>query len=361
MGKGTISCQNLWVDDDKIIIAMWDYDRIYEYDLINKETNSITCYTPRDKHKHAPYGDIYKYRENKYIFSPLAASEIVLYDSDVNKCRYISLKDCKEKVWLESIVPYDKYLYLIPGNYGAIVRFDCETEKIEYIDKCILDLKKRYGEQNNEIFRHGYALLGEDLYLASLCYRGIILKINLLSYEYEIIDMKEKGSFTSICGEENKCWLATSEGSILEWIPKENRYREYADTAEAFAGGNAYFDILKFSNYVIALPWNSKNITVIDVNSNETVKIDLDKTIDSDAMCLCGKIFEDCLYTYSFTLKKLFKISIPKFEIIEEIILYEANNDNVEFWEGFAENVFHERNSLSLKEYISYIKKIDKE
>ena len=358
MKQRKISCQNIWIEGNEAIIAAWDVNRIYKYDLQKQKCICISEYEPKSKKIYAPYGDIYKYRENRYLFSPLMANEILIYDTVLEKFKFIPLKSCEETVWLDCIVPYDDFLFLIPGNYNFIVRFNCVTEDIDYVGDCVLTMKLEFGKTDKEIFRHGYALLENNLYLASVGYQGIVLKINLLSLEFEYIKLAHDVNFTSICGDNGKVWLTTADGKIVEWCLGENIIKQYIcqDNQKEKC---VYFDIIKKDNYIIALPWNSKDITVLEQSTEKIINIKLEEKIDEDMICMFGKLDGDYLYTFSHTTKKLYKICLLTLKKEREYIIMEPEKDDVEFWEGYIEplgdNTFYERNSNSLIQYINYI------
>ncbi len=358
MKKREISCQNMWIEGKEAIIAAWDVNRIYKYNLEEEKCSCILEYKPKDKKIYAPYGDICKYRENRYLFSPLMSNEIFIYDMALGEFKYIPLKNCEDTVWLDCIVPYEDYLFLIPGNYDFIVRFNCETEDVEYIEDCILTMKSKFGKTDKEIFRHGYALLENDLYLASVGYQGIVLKINLLSFEFEFIELADNMRFTSICGGDGKIWLTTADGKIIEWCLDGNIIKPYI-CQENQRKDCIYFDILKKDNYIIALPWNSKYVTVLEPDSGKIINIKLEEKLDEDMICMFGKIDKGYLYIFSHTTKKLYKICLATLKKEKEYIITEPEKDDVEFWEGYidpmGDNTFYERNSNSLIQYIKYI------
>ena len=354
--KRKISCQNMWIERNEAIVAAWDVNRIYRYNLKDEKCTCISGYKPKNKKIYAPYGDIYKYRENRYLFAPLMSNEILIYDDLLEEFKYIPLKECDDTVWLDSIVPYNGFLLLIPGNYNFIVRFNCETEEIDYIGDCILTMKLKFGKTDKEIFRHGYVLLDNDLYLASVGYKGIVLKINLLSYEFEFIKLADDMNFTSICGDDNKIWLTTADGKIIEWSLYENNIKQYLGQ-ENQRVDCVYFDILKKDSHVIALPWNSRYVTILDLGSEKVMNIKLEEELEEDMICMFGKAYRDYLYTFSHTTKKLYKISLLTLKKESEYIITEP--EDVEFWEGYIEplgdNTFYERNSKSLMQYIKCI------
>jgi len=184
------------------------------------------------------------------------------------------------------------------------------------------------------------------------------LKINLLSFEFEFIELADNMRFTSICGGDGKIWLTTADGKIIEWCLDGNIIKPYI-CQENQRKDCIYFDILKKDNYIIALPWNSKYVTVLEPDSGKIINIKLEEKLDEDMICMFGKIDKGYLYIFSHTTKKLYKICLATLKKEKEYIITEPEKDDVEFWEGYidpmGDNTFYERNSNSLIQYIKYI------
>jgi hypothetical protein len=109
---------------------------------------------------------------NKLIFGPANANDIIVYDIKINEfikheLRSVSREDvvyCK----FNSSILFENYIYFIPSLYPSIVRFDIETSEITYITEWEFD------NNCDQIFYYsGAYILGNICYLPSLRFKAI--------------------------------------------------------------------------------------------------------------------------------------------------------------------------------------------
>lgn len=128
---------------------------------------------------------------------------------------------------------FDKYLFLLPINYPAVVRYDTVTEEIRYFtDNIDVFVKEKNGRKIT-----GDSLIYQgDLYIASPT-DNRVYKLNIESGESNIIELPIR----SRCGGrglfeyKGDIWLTPYDGRVIvRWNPYTNEVREYEGFPESF-------------------------------------------------------------------------------------------------------------------------------
>ena len=128
---------------------------------------------------------------------------------------------------------FEKYLFLLPINYPAVVRFDTVTEEIRYFtDNIDVFVKEKNGRKIT-----GDSLIYQgDLYIASPT-DNRVYKLEIESGESSVIELPIR----SRCGDhglfeyEGDIWFTPYDGRIIvRWNPNTNEVREYEGIPESF-------------------------------------------------------------------------------------------------------------------------------
>lgn len=128
---------------------------------------------------------------------------------------------------------FDKYLFLLPINYPAVVRYDTVTEQIKYFtDNIDVFVKEKNGRKIT-----GDSLIYQgNLYIASPT-DNRMYKLDIESGESNIIELpiQSRGGNHGLFEYKGDIWLTPYSGRVIvRWNPNTNEVREYEGVPENF-------------------------------------------------------------------------------------------------------------------------------
>lgn len=182
------------------------------------------------------YGDYYlKVVElcEKVIVCPQNAQNILLVEGQT-VLKKIELKKCVQRPGaFSSVVHTDRYLFLIPHRYPAIVRFDAITERVDYLEGCnAIFVQSKNGQPRTG----GACIWGEYLLVASPV-DDCVLAIHVETMKVQILASggeKDAGCM-ALVPDGKHVWMLPVEGTTVKrWDPIEGSVREYKDVPEGF-------------------------------------------------------------------------------------------------------------------------------
>ncbi len=249
-------------------------------------------YSPQNNYKYEYYCDLADYSYGNYYqqvinihgknyVCPFNAQDILIVDEHKVQKR-IALKRCIEQnAAFYASARCGKYLFLIPNNYPAIVRYNTENGEIKYFENNKdIYVKQIQGKQ----YVGGHCVLNGYLFVASPS-DNYILAIHAETGKEQVL----------ITGASNKCgcmtlltdgvdlWLLPYFGNVItRWNPETGGVWEYADYPDGF---RCSYPLLKcecmerpfmravFSgNYVYCSPWWANMYIKLDVKTGQMVE-----------------------------------------------------------------------------------------
>lgn len=363
--KFRISFEDAVFEQENIIFPAWDYDTICSYNLKTGITKKLSGYVPEDIFKQHVYGSVCKYDQSKYLFAPLFGHQILLYNAEYNKFSYIGLDNIKDEDFklFFSTIKYKKYVYLLPGTYKSIVRFDCESETIEYFNACIDELK-RFVVKGKEFFRHGCGLIDDNLFLASRN-SNHILKFNLSFNTSTLIKVgTDNYSYTAICSEGKNCWLAASNGNIIRWSSVNHDCEVIKKPEDVILNEDIpYSDLLYYKDKIYVIPYSANDGIEININTGKACALGLNDSNES-IRGFFGEIYNNRLYTYSFGKRRLIEVDLLQHRLFKDYVIYEDQEEGISQEEYYVKNCFDdfkneykEANQQSLDFFLKCLKK----
>ena len=127
----------------------------------------------------------------------------------------------------------EKYIFLIPFRYPALVRFDIETEEVQYIDEI---RKFNVRNINGEWCVGGICAYGNDLVFASPK-ESSFLFMDMDTMKTRALESNAKSNLgvQGIVPNGDELWLLPINGMLLtQWNPKTGEVREYGDLPRNF-------------------------------------------------------------------------------------------------------------------------------
>jgi hypothetical protein len=176
------------------------------------------------------YSQVITIGEKHYVCPANARDIIVISEGKLEK--KIALKQCIEQTGaFVGALGYEKYLFLIPNNYPAIVKYDVETEKLQYFDQH-LDLFIQIVNGEKKI--GGFCIHSGYLYLASPV-DDQLLRIDVETGEEQIVTTGTSHSCgcMGIISDGKDLWLLPYFGYVItRWKPESGDVYEYCNYPE---------------------------------------------------------------------------------------------------------------------------------
>lgn len=175
-------------------------------------------------------------RDNRYIITsemngkwyacPLNAQDILVIGQNGIEKKIELKKSAGGNPAFSLPQKYDKYLFLLPANYPAVVRYDTVTGEINYFTENIDGYVK---EKNNQKITGGSLVYQGNLYIASPT-DNMVYRLNIESGQSSIIDLpiKSRCGSSIVVDYKDEIWLMPYDGQVIvRWDPKTNKTREY--------------------------------------------------------------------------------------------------------------------------------------
>ena len=175
------------------------------------------------------YGDLYdsvlQIGGKNYVCPKNAENILIVEDGKIQKTIELQkYTGCRQTFW--GALAYDRYLFLIPDRYPAIVRYDTESGQTEYLTEH-LDIYSCDGEQEHKV--GGFCLFDGFLYLASPV-DGCILVIQAETGTAQVreIPLSHNCGCRVLACDKEDLWLLPYEGyTVSRWNPATDEVREY--------------------------------------------------------------------------------------------------------------------------------------
>lgn len=182
------------------------------------------------------YGDYYNHvvRVNgRDYVCPANAQDILLIGEQGIERRIRLEQSLEQKGAFYGAVGSERYLFLIPNQYPAIVRYDTVTDKVDYYRE---HLDVFTGDAGGKRRVGGFRIWKEYLFLASPV-DNHVLAVHMESGRMQVMttNAKNQCGCNDITADGNDLWLMPYEGrAITRWNPETGEMREYTDFPETF-------------------------------------------------------------------------------------------------------------------------------
>ena len=173
--------------------------------------------------------------DQKAYMCPINAQDILVVSKEGIEKR-IKLEPLAEQsgIFYAALV-VEKYLFLIPNQYPAIVRYDTENDQVSYFD-----INKDFfiGIADGERRCGGVGVKGRTLYLASPV-DNHVLAINgdTGEWDYLTLETESPGGYLGMPSlpYDSDFWLLPYSGNVVtRWNPETGEAREYTVSPEGF-------------------------------------------------------------------------------------------------------------------------------
>jgi hypothetical protein len=220
-------------EDEKIWFVADPYGLICEMELITGKVKIIHFIQEEDSKLsgYGRYGGIAKV-EHKIVISPHYARAVLSYDVENQlQCTY-NIEAYKDKrMNFTRIVLFDKYAYLIPKQFEAIIKIDLETETWNHCDSFMKEVKNITNYlSGTDIFLLGVEKENNILWLFSAL-DDYLLEFNMLSEKHELRRIGVDGykTFSSLSCGDNIYLFPFRDNKIVIWNKKTGKCKTVED------------------------------------------------------------------------------------------------------------------------------------
>lgn len=215
------------------------------------------------------YNTVISHRNCLYLI-PYNGSEIAIFDKIMEQFTKIAFRDPLSTNFAKAYLYQDK-IYMIPARYPSILKLDCETNQITYID--IPDSGRLLHDSKTPFSFNGSMLTGSTLLIA-LTFDDLILQFNLASGEMKIIEINvgsgmEATGFWCMEGDGEHIILGSNAGRrLVYWNTITNESKILESYPEDWQGDDkCFFEMTRLDNDVYVFPKTGNIILKINLKS----------------------------------------------------------------------------------------------
>lgn len=161
----------------------------------------------------------------KLILTPNKTKKIWIYDLVSKHWDSLTIKKY-EHYWatggIQQIYVYNNKLFLVGGDYPAILCLDLENNSCDYIEEPYKEIMARHPDRDYLYFRSYGVQLENNLYLAS-CLDNFVLKLDMETRKHRWIKVGDDNyTYSGITWDGNNFWLSPRLNSdIVKWDGKD--------------------------------------------------------------------------------------------------------------------------------------------
>lgn len=255
-------------DDQAIWISMMEFNALVKIDIETGLVQLVDCFQ-NERREGNLHLQIVSY-QNKEIFIPWNAENIVIYDIKKREMRYIPI-DCNKNPGLFGDGIRDgRYLYLMSETASEIVQFDMESEKItgDYI------LDNANGQEPFAIYMYVKPIKIDGAIWKISGHRNMSWKFNIQDKQFAVKEYFIKEDVNFIAGSRGQdCVWLIADNDIMYQLSMELELRRQFDISKIMEKilGNTKresFDCICLSNYLVIVLYGKKGIIKIPVVNN---------------------------------------------------------------------------------------------
>lgn len=156
----------------------------------------------------------------KLIITPCRIKKIWIYDLATKHWDSINVEECGHcgtGLFNQTYI-YEDSIFLIGGNYPAILCVDLKSNSCHYIKAPYEEIISRHPDVNYNYFHPDGVRIKNTLYLAS-CLDNFVLKFDLETQEHHWIEVGNKNNvYSAITWDGENFWLSPRlNGGIVKW------------------------------------------------------------------------------------------------------------------------------------------------
>lgn len=216
--------------------------------------------------EHGKYISVVKY-EDKLILTPYRADALCVCNVTTKRITKHYFKDEFVDIRFGKAFLWEHFLFLIPMDYPAIVRYDIVEDIFDYNYQCVADVLK-LSEQKEQDFPYLWAACNykEKLFVASK-HSNVVLQFNMNTCNYSVFKVgNDTNSYRGITANQDYCWLIKwDDPNVVRWNRTTGETKEFDKFPSGFEAGIVPFrDIVDFENELYMVPCHANHICKLD-------------------------------------------------------------------------------------------------
>lgn len=238
-------------------------------------------YSPRNDYTYEYFCDLSEYAgDNYYRYAVEYKGKVYVCPVNVQHILKVSKDQKQQKIELKQTaeqqrafygaVRVGRYLFLLPNKYPVVVRFDMETQEINYCD----GVKELYRQVVDGEVRFGVVRVQDDTLFVGSPDGTKVTKINPENMESETIPVELAGGLFVFAVRKNELWGVSYEGTQVIYYDMLTKKREYFDLSVIGTQGNRqiYGTPAIMDNYVIFPPYMGKKFVCLTRDTKEVTE-----------------------------------------------------------------------------------------
>lgn len=292
--------------------------------------------------------------ENKIIFIPLHAKNLLFLDINNYEMEYVSISRSIQKDpgygYFSGGIIKDENLYAIGYLFPGILKYNLVSREMQVIDINILEIGN---------LAYSYALSGEDG-ISCATNMGNIVTFFFNNDEIEIKKCSEY-SFSGITSNAERIWaFDNNKKCIIEYNSKNAEIfkiylHDYIGCYE-----KALYRYIKYVNgFLFLLPSKNAPIIIYSIKENKFSLLWENESNNEGFSTIASSVYDKKLYLTDYYKKRTYEINSVnlricdyKIPIDKEIIIDSIANDR---------EIYLIEDAILLKDYINYLKHCNKE
>ena len=356
-----VTTENPIIVGDEMWFSHFKYPTLYRVKKNEKFVDVAFEFDDEKTDEIRLFGQLIYHNGNLYL-PPFSASKMYCISLNDHKVktydfeqRYYEQRGGFEKFNLLSSHLFGSKIFMISGIYPAIIEFDCDTEKVRYIDNWIDEIYDYVNIDDGAMFRKTFMHDGK-LFLP-LCSGNAVLiyDINEDNYSYKVCG-ENGNSYSSLSFDGKSYWLAPrNSGPVIKCSEGLDKWEKIED--ESLYDENAcYADIVYHDGYVYLLPRVYNYVLRINV-SDDTVEKTVDKYQDVSYFIYLNHIYFYDNYKGGYFSFDEEKVRILSFSPQKREALYEKYNlfNDLDIDEKI--DIMHEEELARLDSFIRFVSK----
>ncbi len=261
----------------------------------NMEIESVGAFPQENANGYRLYASVAEC-DNKLYFAPMLAENIAVYDKTTGKFDTIFIENKLSDWNFRSIEKIGEYLFFIPCNYPAIIRYNTVSGEMTYCDDWVNKTDKKQGAFKNGV------VFDDKIYLPCISENKMVI-FDINSLTSEVITLKEINSWVHGCckvGRKIRMALMNGDTAIFDIDTRKTVVTELKENRSH----GKFMAVCNFGDKTYLFPWAADMAFEIDEVTGEVTA----KQETFSKQYWFAKLIDNTLYSFSrddFTLNVL--------------------------------------------------------
>lgn len=163
------------------------------------------------------YRTVRSFGEKAYVCPVNAQNILLIENKKIAKKIELEKRTDKSSVFADAL-KYEQYIFLIPANYGAIVRYNTVTEEIKYFTENV----EIFVRKTEQVLKVGGCCIYKNFLVAASPVDDLVYTLNLQTEEIQVIKIGGKNEIGSsnLIADKDDIWIIPRKGGVVKrWNP----------------------------------------------------------------------------------------------------------------------------------------------